>query len=69
MVDFWKKFDDLMNSVPSYINKQIGKSNMYTSIEKTETYTTATGDKKVVIKTVNGKTTVTVNGKKYVEKK
>lgn len=69
---FWDKFDNLMDALPGYIDEQIDKaekdhSGMFTSKSVT-TSTTITNGKKIEVKTVNGKTTIKVNGKEYVEK-
>lgn len=71
---FWKKFDSLMDSLPEYIESEIntvGENNIV--IQKStsginKSTVTHNGDKIEVI-TKNGKTTIKVNSKEYVEKK
>lgn len=77
---FWAKVDDLIDSLPEYINGEIntvGKNNIVingsNSVTQSSTFgssvsTITQGGKKIVIKTKNGKTTVTVNGNEYVPK-
>ncbi len=78
---FWGKFDDLMDSLPEVINdasiNTIGDNNtVYTSNSTVKQVsfggssksTIKQGGNTIVISTKKGKTTVTVNGKEYVEK-
>jgi hypothetical protein len=72
---FWGKFDDLMDSLPGYIDDQMkdakkevkkrGANIVNISSSTSEIWQNG---KKIVVKTVNGKTTVKVNGKEYVPK-
>lgn len=76
---FWGKFDDLMDSLPGYIEEQTEKakkSGNYTESNtvtinniSTSTTTVRQNGKKIVVQAKNGKTTITVDGKEYVEKK
>lgn len=80
MNKFWKKFDELMDSLPDYIEEQVDKfgdsidkftddnSVSQVSVNGKSTTTIMQNGKKIVIKSVNKKTTITVNGKEYVEK-
>jgi len=68
MGNFWKKFDDLLDSVPDYIEEETRSIQKQVS-SGSSISTVIQNGKKIVVKTVNGKTTVTVNGKEYVEKK
>lgn len=80
MGGFWKKFDELMDSIPDYIEEQVDKlgdsidkftgsnSVNQVSINGKSTTTIMQNGKKIVIKSVNRKTSITVNGKEYVEK-
>jgi carbonic anhydrase len=71
---FWDHFDKLMSSLPGYINEEIedntkeykSSNGLFTS--KSVTVTSMQNGKTIKVKTVNGKTTVTVNGKEYIEK-
>lgn len=78
---FWGKFDDLMDSLPGYIDSEIkyAKKDIVSSRKSTTitlpkmVHTTSSSEiwqngKHVIIKTVNGKTTIKVNGKEYVPK-
>lgn len=75
---FWDKFSDLMESLPAHIENEIDlaeKSGNYTqktviqkSSSSSSTSTIVQGGNKIVVKTVNGKTKITVNGKEYTEK-
>jgi len=69
---FWGKFDELMDALPGYIDSQIeeasGDGKGWFTSKSVSTSTTITNGKKVEVKTVNGKTTIKVNGKEYVEK-
>lgn len=75
---FWQRFDemfgkmdDMFDELPNYIDEQIGKSEkkggLFTS-KSVSMSTTIQNGKKVEVKTENGKTTIKVNGKEYVEK-
>ena len=80
---FWSKFDELMDSLPEYVNNEIeiaqSGSNMIignnnSSIKQSSAFgssssTIVQGGNKIKITTKNGKTTIKVNGKEYVEKK
>jgi carbonic anhydrase len=79
MSKFWDKFDNLFDKMgelfeelPDYIDEQLDKAGqkrdgMFRSVSVT-TSTTINNGKKVEVKTTNGKTTVRVNGKEYVER-
>lgn len=78
---FWDKFDNLMSALPDYINNEInsiGENNVIINgsskvVQKSSFSTSVSnisqGGKKIEIVTKNGKTTIKVNGKEYVEKK
>lgn len=74
---FWGKFDDLMDSLPGYIEEQTDKAKKdgtYHETIQTSSYSSSTSTinqdgKKIKVVTKNGKTTITVDGKEYVEKK
>jgi frataxin-like iron-binding protein CyaY len=73
MNKLWKKFDELMDSLPDYIDEQVdkftgGNSVVQTSSNGSSTTTIMQNGKKIVVKTTHKKTTITVNGKEYVEK-
>lgn len=77
---FWGKFSDLMNALPEYIDSEIntigednkistkGSSLFQSSKYSSSTSTIVQGGKNIKIVTKNGKTTITVNGKEYIEK-
>ena len=74
--DFWKKFDDIFASMDELIDEEddsintIGNNNrIFNKSYSSSTTTNIINGDKVVVKTVNGKTTVTINGKKYVPEK
>ena len=57
MSDFWDKFEDLMDSASDLMQSAFKDSSIWTSeIQQ--------GGKKIIVKTVGKKTTITVNGKK-----
>ena len=78
---FWSSFDDLMSKIPEYIDSEIntiGKNNVVingnSNVTQRSSFGSSTsvisqGGKKIEITTKNGKTTIKVNGKEYVEKK
>jgi hypothetical protein len=70
--NFWEKFDGLGNEIDKIITKakrevedSVGNFSYYHSSSSS---TIVHGDKKIIIKTENGKTTVHINGKEYVRK-
>lgn len=71
---FWDKFNDLMSSFPDYAEEQFEEATEEHEHKdglfkrKSVSITTMQNGKTIKVKTVNGKTTVTVNGKEYVEK-
>ena len=77
---FWDKFSDLMDSLPDQIENEInsvGENNIVINgnssvVQKlkfgTSRSTISQGGNKIEIVTKNGKTTIKVNGKEYVEK-
>lgn len=77
---FWGKFSDLMDSLPKYIGDEINSigegnkiSSKSSSLFQSSKYSSSTstivqGGKNIKIVTKNGKTTITVNGKEYIEK-
>jgi hypothetical protein len=71
MSKFWKKFDDMMEELPRYIDEQVkvGMDFGKGFSKSVSTSTVIQDGNKIVIKTVNGKTTIKINGKEYVEKK
>ena len=74
---FWGKFDNLMEALPDYIEEQTEKakkSGTYSETITTSSYSSSTSTihqdgKKIKVVTKNGKTTITVDGKEYVEKR
>lgn len=78
---FWEKFNDTMASLPDYIDEEInsvGDNNIVingsSSVKQTSVFGSSKsvikqGGKQIVITTKNGKTTITVNGKEWEEKK
>ena len=77
---FWDKFSDLMDALPDHIENEInsvGENNVVINgnssvVQKssfgTSRSTISQGGNKIEIVTKNGKTTIKVNGKEYVEK-
>lgn len=74
---FWGKFDDLMGSLPEYIENQveinsvnsIGNNNTVIQSSRSSKSVTVTNGMKVVAETKNGKTKITINGNEVVTKK
>lgn len=77
MSKFWKKFDDMMDALSGYIDDQISKVENNVNIDQSShslynsvsTSTIIQNGKKIIIETKNGKITIKMNGKEYVEKK
>lgn len=72
--NFWNKFGDLMSSLPEYIDEQINVIGTDNTINQKSSFGSSTsvisqGGNKIEVCTKNGKTTIKVNGKEYVEKK
>lgn len=75
-IDFWGKFDEMMSALPGYIDTTIAgafedddepkvRHGLFSSVSKTTIV--QNGDNITVVKK-NGKKTIKVNGKEYVEK-
>jgi len=76
---FWKNFENLMDSLPEYIDDEInsvGSNNVIingnSSVRQKSSFSSSTsvisqGGNKIEVTTKNGKTTIKVNGKEYVE--
>jgi hypothetical protein len=70
---FWDKFEDMMDSLPDYIDKQvnsttIGSGNVIQTSSRGKSTQIVNGTK-IVTESVNGKQKITINGEEVVPKK
>lgn len=66
MSKFWDNFEN-MDEMFKHLPEEIGSMSSHSS--STSTSTTIQNGKTIIVKTVNNKTTITVNGKEWEEKK